>query len=112
MLENEAMAAMAAEKEMESGQLGAAAEVQQESAEPSVRFSMPDFSFLLAKTGDGSIEDYIDHPLNRTRSHGVAQMLRGFTGILGETDYAIVDIALGAFEVTKERKNNVTDQTR
>lgn len=63
-----------------------------------------DFGFLKAKTGPGSIEDYMDHPMNFKKSKGMAQMLRGFTGIAGELDLAIVDITLGAFQFVKEEK--------
>lgn len=62
-----------------------------------------DFGFLRAKTGDGSINDYLNHPLNFRESKGVAQMLRGFTGLLGELDLAVIDITLGAFQVVKEK---------
>lgn len=74
--------------------------------QPSARIGdfLPDFSILAAKTGDGPIEDYIDHPLNTKGSRGMAQMIRGFTGIAGELDYAIIDIALGAFQYAKEGK--------
>jgi hypothetical protein len=66
-----------------------------------------DFGFLKAKTGAGAIEDYMDHPMNFKKSKGMAQMLRGFTGIAGELDLAIVDITLGAFQFVKEEKSNV-----
>ena len=54
-----------------------------------------DFSFLLAKTGEGSIADYIDHPLNFNKKEGTAQILRGLTGMFCELDLAIIDIGLG-----------------
>ena len=69
---------------------------------------LPDFSFLKSKTGDGSIEDYITHPLNIKENRGVAQILRGITGIAGELDYAIIDIALGTIEIIKEKTKDVT----
>lgn len=80
---------------------------------PTSRLSdfLPDLSIITAKTGDGSIEDYENHPLNFKGSRGMAQMIRGFTGIAGELDYAIIDIALGAFQYAKEGKaSNVVDQ--
>ncbi|MBE6033879.1 MAG: hypothetical protein E7222_04180 [Clostridiales bacterium] len=77
-------------------------------AESSPQFRMQDFlpniDFILAETGEGSIEDYINHPLNFKGSKGIAQMLRGFTGICGTLNYAIIDITLGAFETMKEGK--------
>lgn len=66
---------------------------------------LPDVSILFSKTGDGSIESYIDHPLNNKKSRGMAQILRGLTGIAGELDYAIIDIALGSFQYTREGRN-------
>lgn len=71
-----------------------------------------DFDFLLAKTGDGSIESYIDHPLNFSRSKGLAQIIRGATGLVGELDLAIVDIGLGAFNMMREGKANAPDIPR
>lgn len=73
-----------------------------------------DFSWIRAKTGPGTIESYLDHPLNTSSSKGVAQMLRGATGLFGALDLAIIDIGLGAVEVLRERKGaaareNVTD---
>lgn len=70
---------------------------------PGVRFTMPDFSFLLAKTGAGAIEEYIDHPLNFDGEKSTARILRGLTGIAGELDYAIIDIGLGVIEKIKEK---------
>jgi len=90
----------------------AAAAGPEESNRPGISL---DFSFLTAKTGPGSVEDYIDHPLNFKQSKGMAQMIRGFTGIAGELDLAIVDITLGAFNYAKEEKANVktaADQNR
>lgn len=66
-----------------------------------------DFSFLLAKTGEGSVDSYIDHPLNFSRSKGIAQILRGATGLVGELDLAVVDIGVGAFNVFREGRKNV-----
>ena len=71
-----------------------------------------DFGFLKAKTGPGAIEDYLDHPMNFKKSKGMAQMLRGFTGIAGELDLAIVDITLGAFNFVKEEKSNGSTANR
>lgn len=81
-------------------------EIFVEEPQPSARVGdfLPDLSILTAKTGDGSIEDYVNHPLNFKGSRGMAQMIRGFTGIAGELDYAIIDIALGAFQHSREGK--------
>lgn len=63
-----------------------------------------DLGFLQAKTGEGSIEDYIDHPMNVGRSKGLAQLIRGFTGLFGALDLAIIDIVVGLMQFTKEKK--------
>ena len=66
-----------------------------------------DFSFLRAKTGEGDISEYLNHALNFNKSKGVAQMLRGFTGLLGELNLAVIDITLGAFQFAKEKSGSV-----
>lgn len=63
-----------------------------------------DLSILKAKTGEGAIEDYIQHPLNFNNSHGLARIIRGFTGILGALDLAIIDIGVGVLEFFKDRR--------
>lgn len=63
-----------------------------------------DLSWLKAKTGPGTIESYIDHPLDASRSRGVAQILRGVTGLAGDLDLAVIDIGLGLVEVIKEKR--------
>lgn len=63
-----------------------------------------DLSFLKTETGEGEISEYIDHPLNFNQSRGMAQMLRGFTGMFGSLKLALIDIALGALNFSKERK--------
>jgi hypothetical protein len=59
------------------------------------------FDILRTKTGAGSIDSYIDSPLNFNKSEGLAQILRGFTGFLGALDYAILDIVLGGLKFYK-----------
>lgn len=73
---------------------------------PGVRVSdlIPDMSFILSETGPGPIENYVDHPLNFKGSRGVAQIIRGATGMAGTLNYAIIDIGLGLVQVTKEGK--------
>lgn len=63
-----------------------------------------DLSFLKAKTGEGSIESYIEHPMNFNRSKSLGQVIRGFTGLIGALDLAIIDIVVGALNFSKERK--------
>lgn len=65
-----------------------------------------DLSLLKAKTGEGRIEDYIEHPMNFMQSRGLAQALRGATGMMGALDLAIIDIVMGVLNFTKERKAN------
>jgi hypothetical protein len=68
-----------------------------------------DFSILFTKTGEGSIESYIEHPLNFNKSKGFAQLLRGLTGLAQALfgtglDLAIIDVGLGLVNITKERR--------
>lgn len=72
---------------------------------PAKGFNM-DLGFMTAKTGEGSINDYIDHPLNFSHTNGMAQMIRGLTGLLGSLDLAIIDILVGLLQVSKDRKVN------
>lgn len=73
------------------------------------RFEMPDFSFLLKPTGEGSIENYMNDPLNFDGKKSTARILRGATGLLGALNYAIIDIGLGVLEKMREKKNEAAD---
>lgn len=77
-----------------------------ELSEPGIRVSMPDLSFIAAPTGEGSVESYIEHPLNFDGRRSTARILRGLTGICGELNYALVDIGLGVIEKIKEKSTN------
>lgn len=57
-----------------------------------------DFSWLMKETGPGEIEDYIDHPLNFNASKGLAQIIRGVAGFIGngsQLKLAVVDVLFG-----------------
>ena len=99
------------EKELEKGM---AAEPVRESFEEDFDqdgggfgFSLPDLGILKAKTGAGSIDEYVHHPLNIHESKAAARIIRGCTGILGESDLALVDILIGAIELHKEKGSHV-----
>lgn len=81
------------------------------SPEPA-RIPMPDFSFLLAPTGPGAIEEYVDHPLNYDGAKSTARILRGLTGIAGSLDYALIDIGLGLIEKVQEKKKGAQNGER
>lgn len=66
-----------------------------------------DLSFLKAQTGAGQIEEYQEHALNFNGSKSVARIIRGLTGLLGELNFAVVDILLGTLELAKDRKKAV-----
>jgi hypothetical protein len=70
-----------------------------------------DLSFLKTETGEGEISEYISHPLNFNQSKGMAQMLRGFTGMFGSLKLAVIDIFLGALNFSKERKAAINVQS-
>jgi hypothetical protein len=61
-------------------------------------------SLLKSQTGEGNIEDYINHPLNFKKSKGMARILRGFEGIFGNLSLAFIDILIGSLEMMKENK--------
>lgn len=63
-----------------------------------------DFGFLKARTGEGPVESYLDHPLNFTSSKAMAHTIRGMTGMLGALDLAVVDIGVGLMHWFKDRK--------
>jgi hypothetical protein len=63
---------------------------------------------FAADTGEGSIESYLDHPLNFNNSKGLAQMLRGLTGITGNLKLAIVDVIFGFLRFSKEKKGVIS----
>lgn len=65
--------------------------------------SIPDF--LKAETGEGTVEQYIEHPLNFSSSKGLARIIRGLTGMLGSLNLAIIDIVIGGLEFMKEKKS-------
>lgn len=60
---------------------------------------------LTAETGEGAIEDYIDHPMNFLKSKGLAQVLRGVHGLGANLKLAIIDIGMGVMRYSKERKS-------
>ena len=64
------------------------------------------WDLLKKPTGDGQLEDYLNHPLNVSSSAGLAQVIRGLTGLLGSLDFAVVDIVLGAFRALMEGRKN------
>jgi hypothetical protein len=65
-------------------------------------FQIPEF--LKAKTGPGTIENYIDHPMNFNNSKPVAQVLRGLTGMFMSLDYAVIDIVLGMMKMKPKKE--------
>ena len=64
------------------------------------------FDFVKTSTGAGSIDDYIENPLNFSGSKGLAQVLRGLSGFVGAISegFALVDIIIGAVRCSKEQK--------
>ena len=114
-LETEAMRNFAQEKTAEKQIMDEFTGADDPTPEPSAateNLIRIDFSFLLKKTGAGAVESplYMDHPMNSRHSKGRARFLRGCTGIAGDLDLAIIDIALGGIEMFVERRaGNATD---
>ena len=103
-IENDAIRA-AAEEEQRAAEMVDEMENAAEETSAAAGPSFADlFAWLKTPTGPGGIESYINHPLNAKSSRGVAQMLRGFTGLFGALDLAVIDIALGGFAVMQEKK--------
>ena len=110
-IDHEAMRNFAEEKTFEKNMVNEFAEAGEQMAEETAAENLIrlDFSFLMKKTGPGTVESYLDHPMNPKASKGLARVLRGFTGIAGDLDLAIIDIALGGFEMVMERKSGNAD---
>lgn len=79
-------------------------ELEFESVKEPSRFNEFAERILTAETGNGSIGDYIEHPMNFNQSKGLARILRGLTGIIGNLNLAIIDVGLGVLEFSKEKK--------
>jgi hypothetical protein len=80
-------------------------------ASPDVREETPPLAgpgpsfpaWLKSRTGEGSVDAYLDHPLNLPASVNLARAIRGLTGLLGGLDFAVVDIVLGLVGFLRER---------
>lgn len=59
---------------------------------------------LKAETGSGSVESYLTHPMNFNESKGLARMLRGFTGMFGSLNFAVIDIIIGGLDLMKNSR--------
>jgi len=62
------------------------------------------WAWARTPTGPGPIRDYTEHPANWNRSPAVARLLRGITGFLGASDFAILDILVGLLELWQSRR--------
>lgn len=66
-----------------------------------------DLSFLGQPTGPGDVDDYINHVMNFNKSTWLARIIRGLTGLIGNLNYAILDIAMGFIEMINAKKGAV-----
>lgn len=64
---------------------------------------------MTAETGAGSVESYINHPMNFNESKAVARILRGLTGMFDNLNYAIIDVIIGGLDLIKSRRKNDYD---
>jgi hypothetical protein len=62
--------------------------------------------FLLSPTGEGTIPSYINHPLNFKNDNNISQIIRGLTGMLGNLNFALLDIVLGGMSFFKDRNKS------
>ncbi len=68
----------------------------------------------MVETGPGEVEDYIQHPLNFGKSAGVAQVLRGLTGLaaafgVASLRLALLDIGLGFWRMARRPAGGAAD---
>ena len=63
--------------------------------------------YLTASTGSGGLEEYQDTPLNPDNDEGLAQIIRGLSGLASRKvdDFAVLDIGLGAFKFLRPDEN-------
>ena len=64
---------------------------------------------LLSQTGEGTITSYENHPMNFKNNTSISQILRGFTGMLGNLNFALIDIFLGSMSFFKDRNSNYVE---
>jgi hypothetical protein len=79
-------------------------QVTEAEAEQQQGFNVSFPEWLKAKTGSGSIEEYMEHPMNFTHNKAMARIIRGATGLFGALDLAIIDIGVGALELFRGEK--------
>lgn len=92
-------------EEQLNGSGAAAAEFQEiPQQQPEQRGIGIDLSVLKTETGEGSVEDYLEHTLNFNSSKGMARVLRGLTGMMGSLNFALVDIVVGTLDLMKSSK--------
>jgi hypothetical protein len=65
-----------------------------------------DLSFLKYETGEGSVSDYVDHPLNFNNSKPMARVIRGLTGMFDNLNLAIIDIVIGGLEYVRGKRTS------
>lgn len=104
-MDDEAKQAIFEEKQAEKGLFNGIPEPEAPEAMEDISQGFTiDFSFLKTRTGPGEIENYLNNPFNFSHSKGLAQVLRGVTGFVGNLDLAIVDIFIGTYNMIKEGK--------
>ena len=62
------------------------------------------FGFLTVKTGPGSLESRINHPLNYNGSLAMARIIRGLEGFFNDLGLAIIDVIVGLLELRGIKK--------
>lgn len=67
-----------------------------------------DFSGILnifkAQSIDKPIEEYQEHVLNFDKKKSTGRIIRGFEGLLGALNFAIIDVIMGFYEKSREKK--------
>jgi hypothetical protein len=60
---------------------------------------------LRSKSGEGTITDYKNNSLNINNDENIAQILKGFSGMFGNINSAVLDIIMGTINYFKSKKN-------
>lgn len=91
----------------ESDQIGIA--VEQVAEQPIQAVGVNIMEFIKRPTGEGDVNEYINHPMNYDGTREVGQVIRGMTGLLGALNYAIIDIGIGLMKILSKKKAGGAD---
>jgi len=79
-------------------------ETQAVSEESSINLA----DIMTRPTGEGQIEDYLQHPLNLDSTLSSAKIIRGLTGLIGGINYWWTDVIIGIWQKWQEKRQEST----